>query len=733
MREGILGRFGRGAPLTGLVTLVACGALKIDTRTLFAELTYPTNIVAPPNPDRSLEVFANLELEAVTAYRNPAKMAACLRILKAHDIEVIGERLIKAGPDWAKIAHTFPLEGVCKEADEPALVQYVVARLATAATSMARSVSITDKCREADVYAYVPGALHAIADILERTPTRSEATEDSPALALSGGSSNGAFTAGFLFELFSLRERALPPEGDGGKYRFSAVVGTSVGSLISQLVDLYYVAPPSYIDKDRLKVLGKCNDYWANRPTPSCQQPVDIATSTGRNCFDGWPVTAANANASLSGLDQATVDDLAKRRPYQMCALTQLYKYFTDDDEQTLMCVEPGPVTAAVDVLGRPHQNLMRFDPMYLNAVGPVLDDYSDETIKNDVTRVVVSVETEQNQTVGIDERTCVGLPPGPAVDGGVQPVGGREYCLGGGVMASLVLPFFARPVRHVYDGVKPEGQCGTWFDGGLRSGFPAYRALRMTRPAMKEFVANPKLPLRVLAISTGRFEGQASLRPQQIVAVAFDAIDQMSNQNQLDEVVQAQQMALIREEELAELISLKKGGSGQPDAGAHDPPPTEDKGTIDFDSSVSAVYVPSDAPEQIVAGGEYSFDRYIMRGLWIWGRQVALQRVFGEATTPATRGLFERLGWGDLEKKAIEAAKQDQATMRPWLAAYARSMPECPDHATARMTAGRYRIDNCVSQCPEVVDGGTNFPQNLVCPLDAGTAAVPPKSASCQ
>jgi hypothetical protein len=349
----------------------------------------------------------------------------------------------------------------------------------------------------------------------------------------------------------------------------------------------------------------------------------------------------------------------------------------------------------------------MRFDPMYFNAVGPVLDDYSDETSVNDITRVVVSVEMEQNQSVGLDERVCGGLPAGPAVDGQPQRVGGREYCLGGGVMASLVLPFFARPVRHVYDGVTPGGLCGTWFDGGLRSGFPAYRALRMTRPAMAPFVADPEVALRVLAISTGRFEGQASPRPTNIVDVAFDAIDQMSNSNQVDEIELAQQMALVREDQLYEL----KNDAKRPSVAKVDA-----SGTIDEDASVSAVYVPSDAPEQIVGGGEYSFDRYIMRGLWLWGRRVALQRVFGDPTArPATPGLFTRLGWQALEPKALAFAAQDLATMKPWLDAY--SMNECHDHATARMNAGRGRITGCVAQCPEIEAGATTFPQHLVCP----------------
>ncbi len=713
MRDRTSTRFIRGAFLSGLAMTASTSACatKIDTRTLFAELTYPTSYTPPPIPNWDLEVFANLELEAVTAYRNPAKMAACLRFLKPRDIEAIGEGLIKAGTQWAALARKIPVEGACGEADDPSLVRYVIARIATAATFVARAVSIDDAKRRADVYAHVPAALAAIAGILEKTPARSEATEDAPALALSGGSSNGAFTAGFLSELFSLRERALPAGGDGGKYRFSAVVGTSVGSLIAEMVDLYFVDPAKPIDPTKLALLADCNKYWIQKPTPTCQAPVDTAVGTNTQCFDGWPAEtgALDLDTRLSGLDKATRADLTARRPYQMCALTKLYRYFTDVDEQTLMCVEPGPVTAAAGVLGRPHQNLMRFDPMYTNAVGPVLDDYSEETIGNDLTRVVVSVETEQNQIVGLDERACGGMPSHPTVGPTPQAVGGREYCLGGGVMASLVLPFFARPVRHVYDGVTPQGLCGTWFDGGLRSGFPAYRALRMTRPAMAPFVADPDVRLRVLAISTGRFEGEASPRPGQIVDVAFNAIDQMSNQNQLDEVVLAQQMAQIREDQLSELANTKKRETVATDA----------TGAIDEDASVSAVYVPDDAPDQIIAGGEYSFDRYIMRGLWIWGRQVAIQRVLGEAGPPATRGLFARLGWGTLEATAIELAKKDQVTMQPWVDAYRK--PECADHATQRMVAGRDRINNCVSQCPEITAGATTFPQHLVCPKSAG------------
>jgi len=69
MRDRRSTRLLRGALLSGLAVTAmtpAC-ATKIDTRTLFADLTYPTSYTPPPIPNWDLEVFANLELEAVTA------------------------------------------------------------------------------------------------------------------------------------------------------------------------------------------------------------------------------------------------------------------------------------------------------------------------------------------------------------------------------------------------------------------------------------------------------------------------------------------------------------------------------------------------------------------------------------------------------------------------------------------------------------------------------------------
>ena len=393
-----------GGCVATIVLLLAC-AVKVDTRNLFAKASYSSSSTLPLTPtsdDLALQVFANLELEAVMAYRNPLKMAACLRALDEAYIEALGENLAKAGAQWGPVAGNMELKNECQATDDPLpLVRFVIARIATEATYMATSMSTTDENRRADVYRRVRRALGSIANILANTSRRSNNAEDSAALALSGGGANGAFSAGFMFELLSLRERALPVAGDGGKYRFSAIVGTSVGALIAQILDLYFVDPKLPLAIPQQRLIDTCKNFW-NPATRihSCVADVDTARSVGSVCYDGWPSNAGGVNddTALSGLNSATRNDLFARHPRQMCALTKLYQSFTDIDEQTLMCIEPGPITRLVGQLGTPDQNLVRFDPMSSNVIAPVLDAFSDEMIKNDVTRVIVSVESEDNQ-----------------------------------------------------------------------------------------------------------------------------------------------------------------------------------------------------------------------------------------------------------------------------------------------------------------------------------------------
>ncbi len=732
------------APLLALAliaSLTAC-AYKLDARSLFAGVSYADK--SSPSPklllgDLNLQVFASLELEAVMAYRNPAKMAACLRALAKWDeskrrtpIERLGEELT-AKPDWAPIAAKMKLPDECVDTgDSPALVRYVVARIANSVVYMADSGAMTNKNRQRYVYQRVPSALNAIADIIEKTnPTTTSDAQDSVALALRGGAANGAFSAGFLFELLSLRERALPPEGDGGNFRFSAMVGTSVGALIAQLLDLYFV-DPNFKDftPAQKAYLDACKNYWIPEHRKyKCYDDIDKVRSDGskdgaNDCYSGWPRyqtsnpagDAAEDDWELSGLDAPTREALFARRPLQMCSLTRLFQYFTDDDEQTLMCVEPGPITRVLGGLGTPDQNLMRFDPMASNVIAPVLDAFSEVMVKNNVPRVVVAVELQDNQVLGLDERTCASMPSKPTqfdVNGNViqaEAEAGREYCLGAGVMASAVIPAYARPVRHLYDGVSKNGFCGSWFDGGLRSVFPAYRALRMTRPTIQDIVGEyKKRELRVLAVGTGTLQGLPVPRPSNILEVTLDAEGQATGQNDLDEIMMARQMAQIREQQLCDIAKIINPN----DACGRNPD------SISDDASVTAVYVPAEAPAYLVEGAEYSFDRTLMRGLWVWGRRVAIDRVLGGSSPHASGKLFARLGWEKLEAKAIEQAKIDARSMQPWLKGF-RIPTECPAHRAARMKAGQHRISECVPDCAKVTEGNGKIPQYYVCPTAA-------------
>jgi len=383
-----------------------------------------------------------------------------------------------------------------------------------------------------------------------------------------------------------------------------------------------------------------------------------------------------------------------------------MFRYFTDDDEPTLMCVEPGPISGAIGALGRAHPNLVRFDPMTRNIIDKVLRPFGTLIANNETTRVVVSIETQQNQTLGLDERACRALPSMPGTDG-VVPQGGLEYCLSSGVMASVVLPFFARPLRHTYSGYSQQGECGTWLDGGLRSGFPALRALRLTRPTHT---------LRVLAIDTGRLDGMPNTRPSMIHEVALNAIGQMGNQSDVYEVVMAQQFANERDHD----VKAIKEALGVVE---HDAVPNPQD-----DWSVMPIFVPTDAPPALVAQAGYAFDRYVMRGLWTWGRRVAMRRMLGaESNGVGTRNreLARVLGWGEIADQLRDLARDDQsdALLSKWFDAY--RLPECPSFRERHRVAGKARILNegegGVEACAEPDDLGPKTPKYFVCPSGAG------------
>ncbi len=663
-------------------------------RAIFADQTYSTTPPKELESNVTMQLFAQLQLETSGRFYAPAPAAACLQALDGCFLASLGEALATAPSvdAWAADLRKQTLPSACDtelDAHDRTMMRYVVGRLATVTEAIAEN-SVRTRYDRSVVFDHAAAALALLAPIVAKTPAPAGGDVadlvNAPALALSGGSANGAFTAGFLFELLSARERVLrtlPNRVDvDRKERFGAIAGTSVGSLISQVLDLYFVDESQTLTKPQKDALDECVSWWGKR------KHEDTAKST--DCFNGWP------EPLMTGPVPAT-----DMRLPQACALTKLFRYFTDVDEGQLMCVERGPVTQMLGALGQARPNMMRFDPMQTNIIDPVLHDFGPLILANSTTRVVVSVEMEQSQTVGLDERACM-LAADP------------NECLGSGVMASVVLPFFARPVRAVTTGLSSRGHdCGTWFDGGLRSGFPVFRAIRMTRPLD---VGSTKA--RVLAISTSRLFDLPAERRINLMDVAMNAVGQMSNQNFLSEPEIAQRSEELRQRAMA----ILETGT----------PPTKD---ADFGAAVNrsripesfqsvlTVYVPTEAPPQIIAESGYSFDRYVMRGLFVWGRREAIRRMWigkEDPTERAVRPLGERLGWsttlGDASQKLIAGDAKD---LREWSRVYA--MQECKEHRKQRMIDGNARVssdskDTGVTWCADV--NSKDAPSYFSCPV---------------
>jgi hypothetical protein len=231
----------------------------------------------------------------------------------------------------------------------------------------------------------------------------------------------------------------------------------------------------------------------------------------------------------------------------------------------------------------------------------------------------------------------------------------------------------------------------------------PALRALAYSRPT-------PLLPsptLRVLALDTARLTQLPTPRPKIFVDPLFGTLEQYSTQQDVTELAFAQREAEARDEEFAALLGVS--------ASARMSTPSSD------DVRVEGVYVPSDVPDWVVAGAGYSFDRYVMRGLFIWGQHVARARLASSGRLP------NRLGWAPAliaELDPIITARAQSPDFQQWLTSY--SQPLCPAFATWMSEQGRTRISERVELCVEAEQG----PAYFSCPAggwDLGAKAVSP------
>src|SRR6185503_17699743 len=149
-----------------------------------------------------------------------------------------------------------------------------------------------------------------------------------PALSLSGGAANGAFAAGYMYALLWMRELARVHANQAqsallDQERFGTVAGSSVGSLISLPLDLYFTDA---------------------KPSPDLGPAIEACIREG------------------SGKVAPRSD-----RPLQDCALAKLEHDFVAN-EWDLLCARQGSV---LDLLKPDAKSVLKFDPLDKNRLAP--------------------------------------------------------------------------------------------------------------------------------------------------------------------------------------------------------------------------------------------------------------------------------------------------------------------------------------------------------------------------
>lgn len=676
-------------------------------RAVVRDLTYATPstsaVLRPSYEQVDGFVYAILLRESSVAVASEPAVAACFRALTPAGIREAGACLRRRGgpnaddPDlairWTECMEEH-LPAECQlDAATPAaergdalIVFYAAGRAVEDVEGYAVANAIHEARRDA-IRARVPVAAERVAAVLDAVVARRIARQGSGGptitpprahgglvVTVSGGSANGAFPAGFLFELLSLRERAIASTNASAaaieESRIGATVGTSVGALIAEVLDLYALedrTPDASPPLDRCPAFGP----WEVR-TPRISPD---------GCYAAWP------EPDYPALDPDTLDP---DRDIAGCALAMLHGYFTDIDESDLLCVEPGPVTRVAGLLGEARPNLVRFDVMQTTIVDQIEEHFAELMSDDDVPRAVMSVDVDQHLLLSLHDDACL-------VAEGVS----MGDCRSSGVMASVVLPFFARPVRHVHSGLQPRGECSSWLDAGLRSGFPTRQALVMARPAgllevepVQTEAGSECFPrATVLALSTDRFASSPSGAPRNVMDVALRAIGEMGGQLHPTEV-RLTQLEHARRERILAVAAMRRGWEPTPDCEPTPDLQIEMTTPLPGEAGLAWQFVPADVPSHLVAGAGYSFDRYIMRGLFTWGRRIAIARILGD------NDLLARIGWYALrdEMRRLGAADARAPELTSWLQAYERE--ECPGHRANRIAAARERVDREMATC---------------------------------
>ncbi len=450
-------------------------------------------------------------------------------------------------------------------------------------------------------------------EILKFSPRKRAEYPNHPALALSGGAGNGAFTAGFLHALLSLRYYAIQSlrnkqgKGGGGQeqtplngelktlenYRFGASAGTSVGSLITAIVDLYFTFPSP---EDEQQLISACREYAHQDPRFSTAEIRDL----------------------------------------QQCALFYLYREFTARQDWELLCVENGN---ALEVMIGQQKNILRFQPFVERILKPFFANYGEAISNNDFISVYIATDLEGKTVAGIDERICQFVP------------GERDLCLEKAILASISEPTFVPAVDSLFFGYQNGWEKGLWYDGGIRSGSPVSFAGLLTDG-------------KVLNINTNRIDGIQGRNYPNGFSVLFGTLSDLVEQVRGWEI--AYSSLLLEHRKLQrKIIKIALFGTAEKDLSGE-----KKRGLIPWQKNkllstdkkkllhlmnhsfalkaalplaggnVLSLFVPEQVPSLLSAAG-YSFYPYVMTGLFRWGQWTFLQNA---------DKILDWLGWNKLK-----------------------------------------------------------------------------------
>lgn len=518
------------SPRALLLPLLLALAPGCHTRGLFKGLSYPDSVTPVPGQDRYRILAMELRAVVLADYDAPATATACLdravrqdptvrTTLMRHAACVAGDPSAcpgrGEGAAWSHVdALSAALVDACTlgDADRVRVVDAVLTaaevggrwlesdlgrpfryqRVPEVGTSCNLASGAANEAYEllCAVEAATGGAasLAAVTDDVGRG--------ELPALVLSGGSANGAFSAGYVYELLRLRERGLswvPPRelADAqASASFSAVVSTSVGTLVALPVDRYFAA-------DALTDLAKAREgrRWALETLRRrfIAEEGDLLCARRFRVGELWSGLFGRRRSG-----QEPVDSLLEFQPMEAMVREEMFP----DEAQAEALVRTGPV------------------------------------------RVSLAVDARTTLTAVADERACdpARLPSKDAL----------IDCLVKQVMASITLPIFARAIEGDLAMGLPDppvgvpgrgGPGGLFFDGGVKSGTPAVSALSYTRG-------------RVLAVSNHRLSGAPKLELDNAFGLAFRSIDLFTDVVREREIEQAGLLLRDRERRRVELAA---------------------------------------------------------------------------------------------------------------------------------------------------------------------------------